>query len=199
MAVIGQVELEDVTGLDEGDLRILLFDPTDVYKKIYSDTTTEKQSFSHYKRRNQINMSVIFPDNVDKTCACGCGRKLTGRRRRWFSDECSRFAFTVHQIISGDVNTIRHTLTRILGEESCNACGVKDSDIPRRMFRPEDETDLSKRLKLWNKEIKEMANKIHVEHIVPVHKGGGGCWLSNYQFLCESCHKEKTKRDKKTF
>ncbi len=31
------------------------------------------------------------------------------------------------------------------------------------------------------------------DHIIPVHKGGGGCTLENFQTLCIKCHKEKTK------
>lgn len=30
------------------------------------------------------------------------------------------------------------------------------------------------------------------DHIVPVHKGGGGCGLENFQTLCVDCHKEKS-------
>ena len=37
--------------------------------------------------------------------------------------------------------------------------------------------------------------KMKVDHIIPVKLGGGGCWLSNYQFLCHNCHVEKTKID----
>lgn len=33
---------------------------------------------------------------------------------------------------------------------------------------------------------------IHTEHIIPIHKGGGGCWLNNFQPLCKMCHIEKT-------
>ena len=33
------------------------------------------------------------------------------------------------------------------------------------------------------------------DHIIPVHKGGGGCTLDNYQTLCKRCHKAKTKLD----
>ena len=91
---------------------------------------------------------------------------------------------------------IRRVFYDVFGTERCLSCGRTDNDIPRKSFNPEREEDLSKRLKLWNKEIKEMANKIHVEHIIPVHKGGGGCWLGNYQLLCEDCHKEKTKLDR---
>lgn len=30
------------------------------------------------------------------------------------------------------------------------------------------------------------------DHILAVHKGGGGCSLDNFQTLCTSCHKEKS-------
>jgi len=29
------------------------------------------------------------------------------------------------------------------------------------------------------------------DHILPVHKGGGGCYLENFQTLCKDCHKLK--------
>lgn len=35
------------------------------------------------------------------------------------------------------------------------------------------------------------------DHIVPVHRGGGGCGLDNFQTLCPGCHKEKTIRERK--
>lgn len=194
-----QVPLEDITHIPEEYHRLFMFDPTEVYNRLYNYIPKfDRHVFSHFKRRNHIEMSVIFPDKSDKTCACGCGRELTGRRRRWFSDECSSFSFTVHQIISGDANTIRRVFREVFGKESCMHCGRTDNDIPRKSFNPENEPDFHKRNKLWNREIKEMANKIHVEHITPVHKGGGGCWLGNYQLLCEDCHKQKTKNDRST-
>lgn len=33
------------------------------------------------------------------------------------------------------------------------------------------------------------------DHIVPVHQGGGGCDITNFQTLCQGCHKKKTKQD----
>lgn len=36
---------------------------------------------------------------------------------------------------------------------------------------------------------------LKVDHIIPVKHGGGGGWLSNYQFLCHSCHVKKTNED----
>jgi 5-methylcytosine-specific restriction endonuclease McrA len=37
--------------------------------------------------------------------------------------------------------------------------------------------------------------KMKADHIIPVKHGGGGCWLSNYQFLCHACHVHKTNED----
>ncbi len=41
-----------------------------------------------------------------------------------------------------------------------------------------------------------MGEPLQVDHIVPVHQGGGGRWLNNYNLLCVPCHKEKTARDR---
>lgn len=30
------------------------------------------------------------------------------------------------------------------------------------------------------------------DHITPVHKGGGGCYLENFQTLCKRCHIDKS-------
>lgn len=196
--VTKQIEIEDISHIPDKYHRLIMFNPEVVYERIYNYIPAfDRHTFSHYKRRNHLEMSVIFPSVEKGICACGCGNVLTGRRRRWFSDECQWFAVTVHQIISGDADTARRVFNGVFDKESCQICGRTDNDIPRKSFNPEGETDFDKRRILWNKEIKEMANKIHVEHIVPVHKGGGGCWLSNYQLLCEDCHKIKTKNDRK--
>ena len=36
----------------------------------------------------------------------------------------------------------------------------------------------------------------HADHIIPVHKGGGGTGLWNFQTLCIPCHKIKTLKDR---
>ena len=201
MSIIDPIGIEDVTDIPEVYQRILLYNPFEVYERIYNQASPQftRHEFSHYKRRNTLNMAVLFPKPKSKICSCGCGKKLTGRRTRWATDDCQLFAFTVHQVISGDPSTIRELFNIATGAERCVTCGVTDNDIPRKEYRPEYETDPDKREKLWNKEIKELANKIHVEHIVPVHRGGGGCWLGNYQLMCEDCHKRKTKLDRGNF
>jgi 5-methylcytosine-specific restriction endonuclease McrA len=36
---------------------------------------------------------------------------------------------------------------------------------------------------------------IEIDHITGVKHGGGGCWLSNYQLLCNTHHRAKTNKD----
>lgn len=38
-------------------------------------------------------------------------------------------------------------------------------------------------------------SKLELDHLIPVKHGGGGCWLSNYQFKCKHCHRIKTNAD----
>lgn len=63
----------------------------------------------------------IFP-SIQGECACGCGQELTGRRRRWASDECRELAATHFFIIKGHTDTIRSHLFEIDGGR-CRNCG----------------------------------------------------------------------------
>lgn len=36
---------------------------------------------------------------------------------------------------------------------------------------------------------------VDLDHRIPLARGGGSCWLSNFDPLCEECHKEKTRQD----
>lgn len=41
----------------------------------------------------------------------------------------------------------------------------------------------------------EIAKQMEVDHIIPVAMGGGMAWFDNYQLLCKSCHRDKTRQD----
>jgi 5-methylcytosine-specific restriction endonuclease McrA len=43
-----------------------------------------------------------------------------------------------------------------------------------------------------------MGEALQVDHILPVHQGGGGRWLDNYQLLCIGCHKSKSVRERRS-
>ena len=42
------------------------------------------------------------------------------------------------------------------------------------------------------RECGEITKDWEADHIIPVHRGGGACTLTNFQTLCKSCHKVKT-------
>lgn len=173
-----QLIIDDLSNIPKWFHRVLSVDPT-----IFYDRLCEKKGFSYFKRQNHVKSEWLFPKRNDGLCACGCGEVLTGRKRRWATDECRKYSNQVHAIISGDSQFIRRLLS-CLYEEKCCVCGKYDTDFP---------TDYSKDTGWkWT----DYCTKIHLEHTIPVHKGGGACWLGNYTFMCVDCHKEKTKRDR---
>lgn len=74
-------------------------------------------------RRYQTGLVIsdIFP-NTQGICACGCGRKLEGRQKRWSSKDCERTALTYFLIIKGDTQTIRSELYK-RDAGICAQCG----------------------------------------------------------------------------
>ena len=68
-----------------------------------------------------------FYPSQDGYCACGCGRKLTGRQTRWASRECNDRAYEEFAILKGGTSTVRKALfERDLG--FCHNCGVYDEN-----------------------------------------------------------------------
>lgn len=127
---------------------------------------------NHHSRNPKIKMLELFPPIEDK-CSCGCGKKLSGRRTRWATKECSDFAGDIHAIYSGRTNTISFYLRKYYGWKCCR-CNCEDTG---------HETSYG------------LVALIKIDHIIPVKHGGGGCWLNNYQLLCHDCHVIKTKQD----
>ena len=148
--------------------RILEFNPDEIYKTI---------NVNRFSRIQSIPIGKFFPLRDDGLCACGCGSKLEGRRKRWATDSCMYFAQGVWGIINGHSEIISSYLRKLFPDWACCKCGLTDA----------------------YKEYKNGLNvsSIHKDHIVAVVNGGGGCWLDNYQLLCDECHKEKTKIDLK--
>ncbi|HDZ04860.1 hypothetical protein LCGC14_0371020 [marine sediment metagenome] len=117
-----------------------------------------------YKRyQKDFKLHEMYPNPPDGTCSCGCGVKLTGRRKRWATDDCVKPLLTDYWIIKGDVQTIRNELSKI-DRYKCRNCGIQTK---------------------WD--------EWHADHIVEVVNGGGGRGIENYQTLCIPCHKIKTK------
>lgn len=171
---------------------ILGFNPSEIYTRLDG-------VINPFLRRNRIGVEQTFPDYKNGLCGCGCGEKLTGRRRRWASDECSKLPVTITSIINGDVSVIK-PIVAYMYDKKCSVCGKGDEDFKRTVEHPVWKKNMTDReyktyTRQYNKSVHDMASKIHLDHTLPVKKGGGGCWLSNYQLLCEECHKIKTKQE----
>jgi 5-methylcytosine-specific restriction endonuclease McrA len=151
--------------------RILNYDPCDAYGRIAQTANP----FKRIQTRREISLEQLFPKKKDGICDCGCGRALTGRQRRWATDDCSLFTWYVYAIIAGRRTEIRRCLRAYYGRK-CGGC-----------------LKMPLRYKMANG---RMRSGIEFDHIVPVHKGGGACWLSNYRPLCTDCHKVKTGADR---
>lgn len=125
-------------------------------------------------------MEAMFPSPADGTCACGCGKKLEGRRRRWASDACIKPCLIKYLIRRGDSHTIRCALfARDRG--ICARCG-KDAHREEQEMRRERNIYETARNHRWE-----------AHHTFAVADGGGGCDLDGYETLCLDCHKEENK------
>jgi len=101
--------------------RVLFFDPTEAYKRLNAH-------INPFHRYISTSIGIIFPKNDNKTCGCGCGRKLVGRQTRWAAEECNRFAVDVHFIIAGHMQIIDKYLHIYYGF-GCSECGRNSYEI----------------------------------------------------------------------
>lgn len=118
------------------------------------------------RRYNSVYIGLIFPKRNDGLCTCGCGLKLEGRRTVWATEDCSNFPGLVWSIITGH-SSIINICGRIFGTD-CVVCGKSEQ---------------------------ETGETHELDHKFPVKFGGAGGWLSNYEFKCKKCHREKTNKD----
>lgn len=168
MPINTPLPFKEIPELSEVDKRVLFFNPSICYEAY--------TKLNIYERINPRRIELAFPARNDGVCACGCGVKLTGRKRRWATKDCIKFSIHVVDIIAGISSMVRYYIDLYNGGEFCFNCGCEAEYKERKDFT--------------------FYTLMHVEHIVPVHKGGGACWLNNYQFLCSDCHKEKTNQDR---
>lgn len=179
--ITSQLQIEDITDVPAEYHRILMFDPAPIYEILYNHQYRfERQTFSHYKRLNTVEMSTIFP-NERGICACGCGHPLKGRSTRWLEKSHTNLALVIQNIIAGRSESIRPVIEAMYGAKCCE-CGISSNDAYDKYYKHDSFSLVS--------------NFLELDHIIPVHQGGGGCWLGNYQLLCKGCHKEKSKRER---
>ena len=121
-----------------------------------------------FKRiQSTLGMRACYPDRPDRTCACGCGKKLKGRRSRWATDLCGDAAFWAMAVHAGSSSAIRFLL--LLRDRG--VCANCDGGL----------------------RLPGLSGPWEADHVLSVSEGGGGLGLENFQTLCTGCHKEKTR------
>lgn len=119
-----------------------------------------------FKKYQGLVIGMAFPEKKDGLCDCGCGKLITKPRRRWATNDCQYFALTVYLIITGDWGVINGLIELYYGVKKCRTCGIECETINHD-------------------------NTVKVDYIIPVKEGGGGCWLNNYELICNDCRAEK--------
>lgn len=139
----------------------------------------------------------------DRKCAWCETEYITGRRRKYCSDTCDMmslfFCFPQHPSAKAFI------LIELQGC-ACARCGLSYEDelqqkIDRRWRDQHTKPSYNSR---WEPDDSPVSyfwcgygtgDRLQVDHIIPLHKGGDGVGLHNVQVLCIDCHKEKTKED----
>lgn len=78
-------------------------------------------SYARYQKG--LTLDDVFPSRNGVVCACGCGRELSPRQRKWASPKCRTWAFHQFAIIKGDNKIIRKELFK-RDQGFCHSCGV---------------------------------------------------------------------------
>ena len=141
-----------------------------VERVLFFDPTEVYKRVEHlidpYKRHVGISMEEMFP-KIDGKCACGCEEKPPSGE-----DWQRKWATDSCQSFTGDVLSI----------------------INNYFGKPAKYVTLYYG-KICSSENCEETYYLELDHIIGVKQGGGGCWLSNYRWLCKSCHNNKTNKD----
>lgn len=147
--------------------RVLFFDPSHLYKKI-------GHLIDPFKRTQSIQMEQMFP-KIEFYCACGCGKKA----------KCSD---------TFKPNTLIPTWQRKWHSDSCGSFASSVLSIINNTFQAP-----VKHITYYSgkkcSECEDIGYTLELDHIIGVKQGGGGCWLSNYRWLCKNHHVSKTNKD----
>ncbi|MGV3589309.1 MAG: HNH endonuclease [Adhaeribacter sp.] len=96
--------------------RVIFFDPQAIYKQV---------QINPYQRiQAHLAFLDMFPDRKDGFCSCGCGAVLGGRRRRWATNDCTKFATAIWAIIDGQVGTFEYYVAKYQGRK-CAVCRTR--------------------------------------------------------------------------
>lgn len=105
-------ENEERRGYWEKNMKVLFFNPTEVYNRL-------KGEINPYERIQSIRGTIsIFPKTNDGLCRCGCGKEA---KRQWATQNCANFAYQVSMIIIYGTSQIGHLLEYYYGK-GCVVC-----------------------------------------------------------------------------
>lgn len=101
-----------------------------IYHYIWAKDANINKSYTNtvinYLNRYQKDLKLEnFYPFIEGHCACGCGKELTGKQKKWSSEECSEAAYKIFAIYKGNTGMIRKALY-LKDRGFCHNCGVLD-------------------------------------------------------------------------
>lgn len=142
-----------------------------IEKVLYFDPTEVYKLAAHridpHKRHQSLIRNELFPGEIKGVCACGC----TDKPKEYSTGKFSMWASSVCSGFTADVQSIINNYFKV----------------------PQKYIDIYYGHRCG--ECGENPHNLQLDHTVGVKQGGGGCWLSNYKWLCHDCHVAKTNRD----
>lgn len=114
---------------------------------------------------------------------CG-GAPLPPRRRSFCGDAC------VHEHLLRSCNQYRRTAVYLRDGPACAGCGVDTGAIGATLRRSPARARQAYGLSAARVSRPRRCGGavFDVDHVLPVHAGGGGCGLDNLRLLCPACH-----------
>jgi len=122
-----------------------------------------KREYFDIEGFRKAKAKLPLPDGIH--CVI-CGKKLSGRRRKYCTDECYEQWYVKN--IKKDFNLLRRMVKK-RDDYKCKECGVSDYDIN---------------------------TELEVHHIIPIKDGGEEFNINNCITLCKKCHKKKHQKVK---
>lgn len=149
---------------------------------------------THGRYANMYDLRV-----VDGRCAWCNESSVPKNKKKYCSSKCSESGrwYTHPQ-------TPAHKAYHLIHRQNaaCSECGLDYSDqivekIEKNFRRNGDAVPAHIKSRVSYFHIGVNTGDIwHVDHIVPIHKGGRGIGFDNIQVICVECHKKKTVRDR---